>query len=519
MLKSLYSGISGLKNHQTRMDVVGNNISNVNTTGFKSGRVNFQDALSQYYSNNPAIGQNQVGTGMKVASINNDFTQGPMQSTGRTLDLAIQGNGFFGLKPGATSDSTSMRYTRDGVFFLMEDPGSPGTYNVVNSDGMLLCGTGGQPIKIEIDKAYYSGTASSAAQIKVSSAQGSVTEAQGYVNAYKPLASDAEKALDDKIAALDTASSDLNKVLTNYISLKTDYEKKQTEVDKCKKVLDDLLASGADPAGSDVIAAQDALSAAETARNTAKTLYDDYTDIPKYEGLKKDYEDSEAAVKQCQDDLAAIDPILDPTGHAAAQAALAAAETARDTAKTDYDDYKANSYAGPKYEYDLAKASYDKAKDEYDVAMKNLNNAEVSLKKAQLAYDTAKSEESAINGQKTINTIAVDSLGNISGVDSLGRSVKVSNGQVALYSFKSNDGLKKEGGNLFSATGASGEAEEGTASAANNNTINSGYLEGSNVNLSQEMVDMMVTQRGFQANARTITVSDTLLEELVNLKR
>lgn len=269
MLKSLYSGISGLKNHQTRMDVVGNNISNVNTTGFKSARVNFQDSLSQYYSNNAAIGQNQVGTGMKVSSINNNFTQGFLQNTGRTLDMAIQGEGFFGVK----DDANNIKYTRDGIFFLKQDVTNKNTYYLVNSDGYKLVDSTGKEITL-------------------------VT--------------------------------------------------------------------------SDVDA--------------------------------------------------------------------------------------------------------------------------------------------------TVNTLAIDSEGNITGTDSAGQTITVS-GQIGLYTFPTPDGLKKEGGNLYSATAASGEAKLGTASAANNNTINSGYLEGSNVDLSQEMVDMIVTQRGFQANARTITVSDTLLEELIQLKR
>lgn len=264
MLRSLYSGISGLKNHQVRMDTIGNNISNVNTTGYKSGRVNFQDALSQYYSNNAAIGQNQIGTGMKVSSINNNFTQGAMQATGRTLDLAIQGNGFFRVG--------TDRYTRDGIYYLKETA-TADTYNLVNSDGRILQGGGGANIQI-----------------------------------------------------------------------------------------------------------------------------------------------------------------------------AAAAGT-------------------------------------------------------------------------TVGTLNIDSLGNISGTDSAGAALTVTNGQIALFTFKNPDGLKKEGGNLYSSTTASGTAVAGFASATNNNTINSGYLEMSNVDLSQEMVDMMVTQRGFQANARTITVSDTLLEELVNLKR
>lgn len=131
MIRSLYSGVSGMRNHQTRMDTIGNNIANVNTTGFKSSRVNFQDALSQKIksggnSTNPAF----VGTGVNMASISTNFNNGPLQNTGRILDLAIQGNGFF-----MVSDGTNDYYTRDGVFFI--DQGG----NIVNSDGYTLDGT------------------------------------------------------------------------------------------------------------------------------------------------------------------------------------------------------------------------------------------------------------------------------------------------------------------------------------------------------------------------------------------
>lgn len=129
MIRSLYSGISGMRNHQIRMDVVGNNIANVNTTGFKAGRVNFQDALSQTIRSggdgaNPA----QVGSGMSVGSISNNFSQGPKQSTGRTLDMAIDGNGFFVVKDSANNEY----YTREGIFF-MDDEGY-----LVNGDGLRV---------------------------------------------------------------------------------------------------------------------------------------------------------------------------------------------------------------------------------------------------------------------------------------------------------------------------------------------------------------------------------------------
>lgn len=118
MLRSMFSAISGLRGHQVMMDVIGNNIANVNTVGFKSGRVNFQDILSQTYrgasapqgglgSMNPA----QVGLGMTVAGIDVLQTQGNLQSTGRLTDMAIQGDGFFVL-----SDGSRQFFTRDGAF-------------------------------------------------------------------------------------------------------------------------------------------------------------------------------------------------------------------------------------------------------------------------------------------------------------------------------------------------------------------------------------------------------------------
>ncbi|HRS65109.1 MAG TPA: flagellar hook-basal body complex protein, partial [Spirochaetia bacterium] len=102
MMRSLYSGVAGLQNHQIRMDVIGNNIANVNTIGFKKNRVNFQDLLYQQISGaarpNEEVGgvnPKEVGLGMLVASIDTIHTQGAMQTTGVQTDVAIQGNGFF----------------------------------------------------------------------------------------------------------------------------------------------------------------------------------------------------------------------------------------------------------------------------------------------------------------------------------------------------------------------------------------------------------------------------------------
>lgn len=118
MMRSLFSGVSGMQNHQTRMDVIGNNVANVNTTGFKRGRVNFQDLISQQLSaaarpNEEVGGVNpkEVGLGVLIASIDTVHTQGALQTTGINTDVSIQGSGFFVLKSGEKTF-----FTRAGAF-------------------------------------------------------------------------------------------------------------------------------------------------------------------------------------------------------------------------------------------------------------------------------------------------------------------------------------------------------------------------------------------------------------------
>lgn len=137
MLRSLYSGVSGMKNLQTKMDVISNNIANVNTVGFKSSRVMFQDIMSQ--TSAPASaptgnvgGRNprQIGLGVQIGSIDTVHTTGAPQSTGRELDFALTGKGYFVVKDGVGADL----YTRDGIFTRDANGW------LVNSSGMRLQG-------------------------------------------------------------------------------------------------------------------------------------------------------------------------------------------------------------------------------------------------------------------------------------------------------------------------------------------------------------------------------------------
>ncbi|MDH5161198.1 flagellar basal body rod protein FlgG [Heyndrickxia oleronia] len=154
MLRSMYSGISGMKNFQTKLDVIGNNIANVNTYGFKKGRVTFKDAISQSISgaSGPVQGgrggtnPTQVGLGSTLATIDTVDTQSSMQTTGRTLDLAIDGDGYFTVKDGAGN----IFYTRAGNFYLDEDG------SLVTGDGFYVQQLKGNTLEnIKIDSNVY----------------------------------------------------------------------------------------------------------------------------------------------------------------------------------------------------------------------------------------------------------------------------------------------------------------------------------------------------------------------------
>ncbi|EPR29019.1 MULTISPECIES: flagellar basal body rod protein FlgG [Geobacillus] len=151
MLRSMYSGIGAMRNFQTKLDVIGNNIANVNTYGFKKGRTIFKDLMSQTISGasgpNAGAGRGgtnpkQVGLGSQLAAIDTVHTQGSLQTTGRVLDLAISGDGFFVV--GDASGNNRM-YTRAGNFYL----DSQGY--IVNADGQYLLGVGNSRLQVLTD--------------------------------------------------------------------------------------------------------------------------------------------------------------------------------------------------------------------------------------------------------------------------------------------------------------------------------------------------------------------------------
>lgn len=146
MLRSLYSGVSGMKNFQTELDTIGNNIANVNTYGYKKGRVTFKDAISQtLVSATPGTSAQQVGLGSQIGSIDTVDTSGSPELTGRPLDFAITGDGYF-----MVQDGNDTYYTRAGNFYFDDNR------RLVNSEGFAVLGTNGQAITLGADVKSFS---------------------------------------------------------------------------------------------------------------------------------------------------------------------------------------------------------------------------------------------------------------------------------------------------------------------------------------------------------------------------
>lgn len=154
MLKSLYSGVSGMRAQQTKMDVIANNIANVSTTGFKSGRVRFEDMISQINTsaqgasnNRGGVNVQQIGMGVQVSGTDTIMTSGTLQATGRTLDFGIQNgeNSFFMVRSAREDGDGTIQYTRDGGFFRDNEGG------LVTATGMRVLGSTGNAPNIISD--------------------------------------------------------------------------------------------------------------------------------------------------------------------------------------------------------------------------------------------------------------------------------------------------------------------------------------------------------------------------------
>ena len=462
MMRSLYSGVSGLQNHQVRMDVIGNNISNVNTIGFKKGRVNFQDMLSQSMQGAArptedlgGVNPKQVGLGMTVASIDTIHTQGSLQTTGVATDIAVQGNGFFIMKNGEKDF-----FTRAGAFGIDE----AGTF-VNPANGM-----------------------------KVQGWMAETVEGQTFVNT----------AADPGDITIPVGSKD-PAAATSEVFLACNLDKRTAEI-----------AEGAGPA-----------EVREGTWSIDKTIYDsfgnkhtmsiDFTRVP---GVNNQWQGQVFIDRNAETDT---ETALD----------VGAENNEGNTFIVEFSNLgmllAAEDEAGDRItegelqipvSFNVAGATVAEGADPVRQTF-NLNLGTVGSAVDTVTQFAEKSSTKAFkqNGYAMgyLENFKIDQSGYITGVYSNGTNRTI--GQVALASFVNPAGLEKAGESTYVVTNNSGDANIGASGIAGKGKFISGALEMSNVDLAEQFTDMIVTQRGFQANSKTIQTSDQMLQELMTLKR
>lgn len=647
MMSSLFAGVSGLRNHQTEMDVIGDNISNVNTIGYKGSRVTFQEALVQTLkgAGRPSSisgGTNpvQVGLGMTVGSIDTLFQQGGLETTGQTTDLAIQGSGFFVL-----SDGNGEYYSRNGAFGF-----DANSYLVDPASGM----------KVQGKMADASGTIpslSTVGDIRLSFGQQDPARATTVIN----LANNLDSSATDSIAqmtsagttsidevtgtAVNGAGGTHNVVITGNQAVKSQFSGTNAYGNMSGNTT--LADMGVDDPTGLQISVDGTTTTAVTGLTLQSTVSDVVTAINEIAGVDayldtSDPNNYQIVVQRTKagdnakysvtssasvatdathgnivnrlfgvaggasiqttggldNTFVAMDTFT-PTGKVAEDpvqleidvdndsglamgvnnlgdggvtvqasqgleagtAVVTTADTQHSTSMTVYDSQGGKHTVVVTFTKTTTPNLWDwnvTLPDQETITQGGSGtvrfNTDGSLLSFQynggansLQFDPGNGagtanislnsgSTSAFNGltgfassftasaiyqdgysMGILEKISIDNSGTISGTFSNGVSRTLA--QIIMADFNNEGGLVRSGNSLYQTSANSGSAVHGVAGETVACTITSGALESSNVDIASEFTSMITAQRGFQANARVITTSDTMLEELANLKR
>ncbi|MDR1302009.1 MAG: flagellar hook protein FlgE [Treponema sp.] len=466
MMRSLFAGVSGLQNHQTRMDVIGNNIANINTVGFKKGRVNFQDLFSQQLqgASRPTedlggVNPKEVGLGMSVASIDTVHTGGSFQTTGVGTDLAIQGTGFFVLKEGANS-----YYTRAGAFNTDE----LGT--LVNpANGMKVQGWMAQDIQgvqtLDVSR--------DVENLIIPVGSKDPARATTMVN----FACNLDKRIPEipeGATALDIQRGTWNTSIKIYDTFGEEHIL-QVEFTRVPGTANSWNATVAvDPQ-------------AEVNTNTAIGIGEDAPAAGEGAAFTVNFSNNGTLLSA-----------VDGAGNESGAAGNVIMNVAFDVQNTDPD------------------ADGAQVRQEFALNLGTVGGLVNSITQ----YAEASSSKAVMQDGYTmgyLDNFKIDASGIITGVYSNGSNRTI--GQIAIASFTNQGGLEKAGENAYVVSTNSGAANIGPSGIAGKGKIVAGALEMSNVDMAEQFTDMIVTQRGFQANSRTIQTADQLLQELLSLKR
>ena len=568
MMRSLYSGVAGLKTHQTRMDVIGNNIANVNTTAYKSSSMTFSELMSQ--TTQKASGANattgvggtnakQIGLGVKAGAINTAITtQGSAQSTGNPFDIMITGDNFFVVNNGSENF-----FTRDGSFYV------DGAGNLaMTSTGYNVMGWG-------VDETTGNIKQDTVSALRIMSAANMTYPPEATTQANISGILDEN---DKDVTSANGKTVNLNFFDARGYSYTAKFTFKQSGGDKTNEYsmeLNKIL----DSTGAEIDISK--LKFGNRSQQKMETKVTLNTDAYMWDGKVLKTKDGTTEVANLADIFNQDGSLITPQDDAAAQKqqkaldAIAKAygyEGSTDeflnlyiTSAADpkqqltMQDLLGNMMAGKTTDILPADGStitmegryfegttvvFNKNTGKLESVGGSTTNLGVNAAFSQLGGNfsdiTIDLSECTNYDNKGTSTIGATS-GDLDGLgtgrrlgDMIGVSIQKDGmiyasydngmtkllGQIATAAFANASGLEKEGDNLYSATLNSGEFDGiGVDITAGGGYMSTGQLEMSNVDLSSEFTEMITTQRGFQANSRIITVSDTLLEELTNLKR
>lgn len=558
MLRALYSGISGMKVNQTKLDVIGNNIANVGTTAFKSQRARFSTTLSQTMTsasspstNKGGVNASQVGLGVKLASIDSVMTNGNLQSTSRPLDVAIDKTGYFIVSSGPVvsndnevqvnqaagqhnivdTGNSSLLYTRDGSFVLDQQG------NLLTSDGYRIMG-------YSVTNDDSSAAATEVASNPVSLGAGAtplnfVFGPGSQLNGYKVVLGTIASGT-STTATVDKTAKEIviNGDFSSTSSLTTDAIQTAVKLGLSTAGISQTVSvAGKIPTFTD-LSTTAFTGGTATVAPTATTntvagnsfTFGTGTELNGYKivlgkisvGTTTEANiDAKNKIITINGDFITAGAVTTPTLQGAINTALTAKGFTQTItvggAPTTFANTESGTTSGGTPVQSIATDGDINFVDgnitvkAYDSSLKSIKIPE----KVKLAGSTEELKVVSYSIQKTGLVTATLEDGSVAAL-----------GQIAMATFKNQEGLTRLEGDLFSTSANSGDAivKSGLNTLQDDNseaygeTIQ-GYLEMSNVDLSEQFTDMISATRAFQANTKIISTGDEILQDIINLKR
>jgi flagellar hook protein FlgE len=505
MLRSLFAGVSGLRNHQVRMDVIGNNIANVNTVAFKTGRVTFKEGFSQLLQgasrppgDQGGINPVQVGLGMQIGSVDQLYTQGNIETTGQTTDLALQGDSMFVVRKGNQSF-----FTRSGNFQL-------------DADGRLVSPTNGFVVQ---GKVYANGEVQEGIGDirlpfgqKVTAKPTSEMRLGGNLNASAPQApagfdidSPADRAAnpaswtESSLSVFDSQGTKRDVKLQFW---KTGANTWQWRLDPTSPtVTAPVTVAQSGGVNSFALPAPPAGTAITVARaTTASGLVIDASMITPGPGNTYTVNPS---VNLANGEVLTVEYAVLPT--AGGSGGLNAGSLTFD----------AQGNLDPTQSDPMTIGFSVPGADPVSVAVDAGSGANGLTQYATVSTAVLRDQNGYTAGQ--LQNFSIDRSGLITGFFTNGTTNPL--GRIVLADFNNPAGLLRSGDNMYQESANSGSPVLGFALEGSQSQITSGALEMSNVDLAQEFTNMIIAQRGFQANSKVVSTSDEMLQELMQVKR